>query len=265
MIETIRNPGPRLDQPLQDDAQPVGKAARPTASGISSLQSTIPPSTASASPSAALTFAPTSKIAAAAYDSAVEGAAGRFSAAASALNPAIAAGSDADLALSPLDAARALFKAALESNNHQQDDALQKRKDAMEVARGKELAQAAHEKAAADDIDSNSWKQLGTALAAAGADYAGNQWASSGWSKQALADSAKALDAGSRKFGAMTESDTKRHDADGHLAASDAAAANTQKADANDMAERLRQQFQQLFQALSEMRAEKANQLRALA
>lgn len=264
MIENIRSSGPRLDQPLQDDTQQIGKTGRPTASGIANLQSTVPPSTVSASPSVASTFAPASKVAAAEYDRAVAGAADRFSAAASTLNPAIIPDSSTGLALSPLDAARALFKAALQSNDHQQDDALQKRKEAMEAARSQQLAQAALNKADAKNIDSNSWKQLITSTAAA---------CSTAWSAnfdykskpdKALEGLTKGLDGLSGKFAASTQADTKNHDADGQIAASNAELANTHKADANDMAERLRQQFQQLFQALSEMRAEKANQLRAL-
>ncbi|GMP12295.1 hypothetical protein [Bradyrhizobium sp. TM239] len=264
MIESIRNSGAQLDQPLQDSAQPVAKGGKATASGISSLQSTVPPSTASAPRNVASTFAPTSAVPAAEYDGAVDAAASRFSAAASALNPAVVPDGDAGLALSPLDAARALFKAVLQSNDHQQDDALQKRKEAMEAARSQQLAQAATNKTAAKEIESNSTWQLATSLVGSATTMVSAYWSSESGQRAFGKGLSDALAAGSAKIGSETQANAKYREAEGQIAAADAELANTHKADANDLTERLRQQFQQLFQAMSEMRAEKANQLRAL-
>ncbi|QOZ76294.1 hypothetical protein XH83_13075 [Bradyrhizobium sp. CCBAU 53351] len=263
MIENIRNSGSRLDQPLPDGAQPVGRSTKATASGISSLQGAVPPSITSASRSTTATFAPASAVPPAEYDGAVGAAASRFSAAADALNPASVPDGDAGLALSPRDAARALFKAALQSNEHQQDDALQKRKEAMEVARSQQLAQAASNRAAAKDIKSNAANAFYATLGSCAASLATIKW-DTGSTRTILDVSSKGLDGFAKKYEATASAATKTHEADGSLAASNAELANTHKADANDLTERLRQQFQQLFQALSEMRAEKANQLRAL-
>lgn len=265
MIESIRNSGARLDQPLQDSAQPVAKGGKSTASGISSLQSTVPPSTSSAPRSVASTFAPTSSIPAAEYDSALDSATGRFSAAADALNPATVPVGEAGTALSPMDLTRALFKAALQSNEHQQDDALQKRKEAMEAARSRDLAQAASSKEAAKKLDSSSWQQFGLSLAANATSVAGSWGKESTHTSLLLGSLAKAMETTSGRIGTSAQVDSKYRDAADKIAAADSEAAKSQIADANGMTERLRQTFQQLFLALSELRAEKANQLRALA
>jgi hypothetical protein len=179
------------------------------------------------------------------------------------------------IALTPLAALRALFKAALESNEHQQDDALEARKRELEIARGKQLAAASENTKDAGNIDSNRWKTLTLSCAGACATVGAaaihtekgeEYWTTFGVKTEAILDGAGGGGKGFESMAAFIETgqkaDSKVSDATVALYQADNDQAKGNVSDMNDMSQRLRQQFQQMADAMKEIRDSHAQSIR---
>jgi hypothetical protein len=172
------------------------------------------------------------------------------------------------IALTPLDALRLLYRALVESNDHQQDDVLAARKRELEISRSKSLASAGENKQAAADIDSHAKLALVLTCASAGATVCGasdklgggESW---GFKNRGLWEAGgKGLDGFAARTKSNQESGTKVHDANVSLDQADNDEAKTKVSDMNDLSQRLRQQFQQLADAMKEIRDSHAQSIR---
>jgi hypothetical protein len=165
------------------------------------------------------------------------------------------------IALTPLAALRALFKAALESNENQQDDALAARKRDLEISRSKQLAAAGENTRDADNINSHRWQTLTWSCAGAGCAVAG-----AASNEYKISDYLIGVGKGAEAMATFTETgqkaDSKESDATVALYQADNDLAKGNVSDQNDMFQRLLREFQQMADAMKEIRDSHAQSIR---
>jgi hypothetical protein len=260
----------RLQRPPDGVPQTAPKKATGSAApGVSgdgtSAAGTAPPAPPVSSETLTVSLAPVSSVS---YDPDTLRASAARLADAAAGNPV--AGYVVDLAaidLTPLAALRALFRAVMQSNKNQQDNALEKSNRKMEIAKADHEAAAAKDKDAADrQSDAGLRSFVFTCGAACATVAADSKWGGDkhtffdSVSNKAVFDGAsKGFDGLAAKTTSDAKADEKLSDAQVSLVQADADEANKQRAGADAALDAYREQLKQMMRAIAEIGESEAN------